>query len=111
MPRVKKFGPAFIVPKFSKFSFFDNFLGLADFSLFGFSNLDNVWDLANFLSFNFFDFLACSILSLPNLSTLLLLSFFPEASLLPLFLLGAGSLGNPVVFNIEVSEVAILLKP
>ena len=60
---VKKFSLAFITLKLGEFPFFDNFLDLADFSLFGFPNLDNFRDLANFSPFNFLEFLACLTLS------------------------------------------------
>ena len=49
--------------------------------------------------------------SLQNLSISSLLSFFSEAGLLPLFLLGTSLLGDPIVFNIEINGAAILLKP
>ena len=104
--RVRKLGPASVAPKLGEFPLFDEFfLDLADFQ-----------DLNVFWPFDFPDFLACSTPSPPNPSTLpsflpeagLLSSFLLEADLLPSFLLGAGSL---VVFNIEVSGAAILLKP
>ena len=41
---------------------------------------------------------------------LLLLLFFLKAGLLLLFLLGANLLGNLVIFSIEISKAAILLK-
>ena len=115
---VRKLSLASVVSKLGEFPFFDYFF---DFSPFDFFDLNNFRDLADFWYFNFPDFLACSI-SLPsNWSTSLLSLFLPKASLLLLFLLeadllllfllGAGSSGYSVVFNIEISETAILLKP
>ena len=105
---VRKLGPDSLASKLGKFPLFDEI----------FLDLDNFWDLADFWPFDFPDFLACSTPSPPNPSTSpspsflpeagLLSSFLLEADLLPSFLLGAGSL---VVFNIEVSGAAILLKP
>ena len=116
--RVKKLGPASIALKLDKFLIFDGFF---KFLLLDFPDLDNFWDLAKFLLFNFSDFLACFTLLPPNSSTSplplfypkvsLLLLFFLEADLLPLFLLKAGSSGNLVVFNIKVNRIVILLKP
>ena len=115
---VKNISPSFIALELVEFPLFDDFfLDLAKFqdldvfSLFDFSNLNN-----------FFDFLVYStpFLSIPNLLTLssplffleagLLLLFLLEADLLPLFLLKAGLLVDLVVFSIEMSRVAILLK-
>ena len=104
---VRKLGPASVAPKLGEFPLFGKF----------FPDLTNFRDLDVFWPFDFPDFLACSTPPLnpstsPSPSFLpeagLLSSFLLEANLLPLFLLGAGSL---VVFNIEVSEAAILLKP
>ena len=105
---VKKLGPVSVASKLGKFPLFDNFF---DFSPLDFPDLDNFCTLAEFWPFNFFDFLACSIQSPPNSPILPLPSFFSEAGLLPLFLLGVGSLNDLVVFNIAVNRVAILLKP
>ena len=112
---VKKLGPdsvALKIGKFLLFAVFFDFLPL---------DLDNFRDLANFSLFNFLDFLACSTSLLSNPPTSLSPLFFPEACLLsfflleadplPTFLLGAGLLGDQVIFNIEVSGVAILMKP
>ena len=103
---VRKLRPASVMLKLGEFLLFDYFL-----------DLSNFWDLDVFWPFDFPNFLAYSTPSLPNLLTLSLLSFFPEtgmllsfllkADLLLSFLLGAGSL---VVFNIEISGAAILLK-
>ena len=118
MSGVKKFGPASVALKLVEFPLFDDF----------FLDLAKFWDLDIFLLFYFFDlnnfpdFLACFIpfSPTPNLSTLLLPSYFLEASLilsfllkadlLPSFLIGAGLSGGLVVYNIEISRVAILLK-
>ena len=104
---VRKLRPAFVASKLDEFSLFDYFLNLADFR-----------DLDVFWPFDFPDFLAYFILSSSNPATSPLPSFFPKASLLSLFLLEADMLpsfllgaGLLVVFNIEVSETAILLKP
>ena len=121
-PGVRKLGLASVTLKLGKFPLFDGFFGFLPL------DFDNFQDLANF--FDFSDFLTCFIPSPPNLSILplpsffsetsllplflleagLLPSFFLEAGLLPLFFLRAGSLGYPIIFNIEVSEAAILLK-
>ena len=122
---VKNFGLTFIVPKLVEFPLLDNFFpnlakfwNLDVFSLFDFPDLDNFQDLDVFP-----DFLVCFILfpPIPNSSTSLsplfspeaglLLLFLLEADLLPSFLLEAGLSGDPVVFSIEVSGAAILLKP
>ena len=119
MLKVRNFSPTSIASKLVEFSLFDNFfpdlakfLDLDVFSLFDFPEFDN-----------FPDFLACStpfllisnLLTSPSPSFLLeaslLLSFLPKANLLPLFLLRTGLLGDPVVFSMEVSGAAILLKP
>ena len=112
---VRKLSLASVASKLGKFSLFDNFF---DFSP---MDLNDFWNLANFLLFNFLDFLACFTLLPPNPQTSLLLSFFQkagllllfllEADLLPSFLLEAGLFGDLVVFNIEISRVAIPLKP
>ena len=104
---VRKLGLDSVAPKLSEFPLFDKF----------FSDLADFRDLDIFWSFDFPDFLTCSTPP-PNPSTSpspsflleagLLLLFLLEANLLPSFLLGAGLL---VVFNIEVSGAAILLKP
>ena len=116
----RKLGPLSLASKLGEFPLFDEFfLGLADFqdlnvfSLFEFPDLDDFFD--------FFDFLACSTLLQLNPSTSslplfllrasLMLSFLQEAGLLLSFLLEASLLGDQVIFNIEVSRAAILLKP
>ena len=113
MSGVRNFGPSSVASKLVEFPLFDNF----------FPDLAEFQDLDVFSLFDFPDFLACStpFPPTPNPSTSpspsflpeagLLLSFLLEADLLPLVLLGAGSSGDPVVFSIEVSGAAILLKP
>ena len=101
MPGVRKLGPASVALKLSEFALFDEFfLDLADFR-----------DLDVFWPFDFPDFLVCSTSS----SSYSLISLSPlslrEAGLLLLFLLGAGSSSDSIVFNIEVNRTAILLKP
>ena len=122
---VKNFGPSFIASELIKFPLFDKlFLDLAEFQdldiflLFDFLDLDNFQDLNVFPDFLAYSipFLPIPILSISPLSLFLLeadllSSFLLEANLLSLFLLGAGLLNNLVVFNIEVSGAAILLKP
>ena len=122
---VRNFGPSSVTLEFVKFPLFDDlFLDLAKFrdlnvfSLFDFLDLDNFRDLDVFS-----DFLAYFTPFLPTLTPLtspspsflpeagLLLSFLLKADLLPLFLLGVGSSGDSVVFSIEISGAAILLKP
>ena len=122
---VGKLSPFFLALKSGKFPFFDDFFpDLADFwdldnfSLFDCPDLDKFSDLDDFP-----DFLACftPFLSTPNPSTSPSPSFFPEAGLLssflleadllPSFLLGAGLSGDLVIFSIEMSGAAILLKP
>ena len=114
-PGIRKLGPISLALKLGEFPLFGSFF---DFSPLDFPDLDDFRDLADFWPFDFPDFLACSTPSPPNPSTSpspsflpeagLLSSFLLEADLLPSFLLGAGSL---VVFNIEMSGAAILLKP
>ena len=108
--KVKKDGPTFLIPKLGEFRLFDGFLDLTNLSLFDFPNLDNFFDFPNFLT--------CSTLLVPNLSTSPLLLFFIKASMLLLFLLKAGLLSlflpktslsnNLVIFNIELKRAVIL---
>ena len=111
---VRKFGLVSLASKLGEFPLFGGFF---DFSPLDFPDLDDFRDLADFWPFDFPDFLACSTPPL-NPSTSLLPSFLPEAGLLSLFLLEADLLPSfllgaslLVVFNIEVSGAAILLKP
>ena len=91
---VKKLGPVSVAPKLGEFLLFDEFFpDLADFQ-----GLDVFWP------FDFPDFLA-SLLPppppIPNPTTSPLL--FPTS--------GPDTSGDQVVFSIEVSRAAILLKP
>ena len=95
---VKKFGPAFLALKLDEFPLFDGFLDLADFLPF------EIPDLGNFRPFDDFpDFLASSPPppSTPN----------PMISPSPFFTSDPDTSGDPVVFSIEMSGAAILLKP
>ena len=94
---VRKFGPAFLASKLGEFPLFNGFLDLANFLPFEFLDLDNFWPFDDFP-----DFLASSPPPpAPNPTTPP--SPFPTP--------GPEMSGDPVVFSIEVSEAAILLKP
>ena len=122
---VRNFDLSFVVSKLIEFPLFDNFFSdLAKFRDLDIFSLFDFLDLDDFRGLDIFpDFLACftPFLPTPNPSTSLSPLFFPEAGLLlsfllkadllPSFLLGAGSSADPVVFSIEVSRAAILLKP
>ena len=103
----KKLGPIFIALKLDKFLLFKDFF---DFSLFDFINLDHFWNLANFWLFNFPNFLACSTLLPPNLTSSLPL-FFLNTGLLLLFFLKVNLSDYSVIFNIKINKATILLKP
>ena len=91
--KVRNFGLVSIALKLGEFPLFDDF----------FLNLADFWDLDNFLPFEFPDFLAISSPSSTlNLSTLLL----PTSNHLKIELFN-----GIVVFSIELSGAAILLKP
>ena len=107
----------FDCPDLDKFSDLDNFLVFDNFSLFDYLNLDEFSDLKDFPDFLAYFTLfspTSHLLTSPSPSFLLkaglLLLFLLEADLLPSFLLGAGSSSDLVVFSIEVSGAAILLK-
>ena len=88
---VRKLGPFFLALKLGKFSFFDNFfLDLADFW-----DLDNFWDLDDFPIFDNF----------PHFSIDSASSFTTATSLV------TSICDDTVVFSIDVSDAAILLKP
>ena len=97
----RKLSPLSLASKLDEFSLFDSFF---DFLSLNFPDLDNFRDLDIFWPFNFPDFLA--IFTLPTPSTPSLLSQSPTSSLSEVHLSGGA-----VVFSIEVSETAILLKP
>ena len=109
---IRKLGLVFIILKLGEFLLFDNFLDLADFLLSDFYNLDNFEDLEKFWAFNFSDFLVCltPLLLILYSLTLLLLLFYWDVGLLPLFLPRAGLSSNLIIFSIKVSRAAILLK-
>ena len=110
---VRNFGLFFVALKLVEFLLFDNFfLDLAKFqdldifSLFDFPDLDNFslfdfLDLDNFLVFN--NFLHFSIDSSPF--------SMPSTSLAVSTLLATSTSNDTVVFSIDVSGAAILLKP
>ena len=88
--RIKKFGLFSLASKLDKFLLFDNF----------FSDLANFWDLDNFLIFD--NFPHFSINSSPP-------SILP-ISLAASILLASSIYDDTIVFSIDVSSVAILLK-
>ena len=94
---VRKLGPTFLILKLGEFLLFDGFLDLADFLPFKFPDLDDFRPCDNF-----YDFLASSS------------SLLPTSNLLssPLLFLSSSSdtSSDPIVFSIEVSKAAILLK-
>ena len=91
MSEVKKLGPFFLMSKLGKFSLFDNF----------FPDLANFRDLHNFPVFDYFPYFSIN---------LLLLSILP-VSLAVSTLLVTIIYDNIIVFSIDVSSTAILLKP
>ena len=95
---VRKLGPAFLVSKLGELSLFDGFLDLANYLTFEFSDLDNFRPFDNFPNF-----LTSSSPSplIPDLTTSPLA--FPTS--------GSDMSSDLVVFSIEMSEAAILLKP
>ena len=104
---VKKLGPAFLASKLGKFPLFDDFLDLADFLPSEFPDLDNFWlsDLPVFGSTCFNPSLNLSPTP-PTLPTSLAAS-----TLVPSTSLAASTCDDMVVFSIDVSGAAILLKP
>ena len=94
--RVRKLGSLSLALKLGEFPLFDDFLDLANFW-----DLDNFWTFDAFLVFD--NFLHFSIDSLPPL--------MPPTSLTASTLLAASTYNNTVVFSIDVSGAAILLKP
>ena len=98
---IRKLGPTSLVSKLGEFPLFDSFLDLANFLPFEFPNLDNFRLFDNFPIFN--NFLSFSIDLLPP-------SILPT-SLAANTLSATSTYDNTVVFSIDVSSVAILLKP
>ena len=91
---VKKLRPAFLASKFGEFPFFNGFLDLANFLPFAFLNLDNFRPFNNFPHFSI------------NLSPLLM----PPISLGVSILSATSTYNNTVIFSIDISCAAILLK-
>ena len=91
---VRKLEPAFVTSKLGEFPLFDGFLDLADFLPFDFLDLDNFPVFDNFPHF--------SIDSPPHSTA--------PTSLAISTSLAASTCDNTVVFNIDVSGAAILLK-
>ena len=87
--------------KLGEFPLFDGFF---DFSLF---DLGNFWDLANFWFFDLpifgFTYFNLSPFQMPPIS-------LAASTLVPSTLLAAKTCDDMVVFSIEVSDTAILLK-
>ena len=105
---VRNFGPSSVVSKLVEFPLFDNFFpdlakfrDLDVFSLFNFPDLNNFQDLDNFPVFNNF----------PHFSINLLLPSTPSTSLAVSISLATSTCDDTVVFSINVSGAAILLKP
>ena len=99
---VRKLSPFFLMSKLDKFPLFDNFfLDLAYFwDLDNFLIFDNFWDLDNFLVFdNFPLFLIDS--SPPST---------PPTSLAANTLSAISTYNNTVIFSINISDAAILMK-
>ena len=105
---VRNFGPSSITSKLVEFPLFDNFFfdlakfqDLDVFLLFDFLDLDNFWDLDDFPVFDNFSHFSI------NLS---LLSMSPTSSVVSTSL-ATSTCNDTVVFSIDVSDAAILLKP
>ena len=99
---VKKLGLFFLASKLSKFPFFDNsFSNLANFwDLDNFLVFDDFWDLNNFLIYNNFPYFSIDLLPPSMLPT----------SLAANISLATSTCDDRVVFSIDVSNMAILLK-
>ena len=106
---VRKFGLLSLMSKLDEFPIFDNFF---NFSPLNFLDLDNFWDLDVFwpsdlpvFGFTRFD---------PSLNPSLLLPTSPilsvASTLAPSTLFAANTYDDIVVFSIDVSGMAILLK-
>ena len=103
---VRKLGPASLASKLGEFPLFDGFLDLADFLPSEFPDLDNFW-LSDLLVFGStrFDLSLNPSPPPPTLPTLLAAS-----TLAPSTLFAASTCDDMVVFSIDVSGAAILLK-
>ena len=105
---IKNFGPSSVASKLVEFPLFDDFFpnlakfrDLNVFSLFNFPNLNNFWDLDNFPVFDDFPYFSINS-SLPST---------PSTSLGASISLATSTYDDIVVFSIDVSGAAILLKP
>ena len=103
---VRKLGPVFLVLKLGEFLLFDGFLDLANFLPFKFPDLDNFRDLANFSGFGSIRFNSLFNSSPPPTSP----TSLAASILAPSTSLVAITYNNLVVFSIDVSGTAILLK-
>ena len=96
-PGVKKLSPLFLALKLGEFSLFNNI----------FLDLANFWDLDNF---SLFDFLVFSFICLDLLLSSMAPISLTASTLVHNNLLDASTWNNMVIFNIDVSSMAILLK-
>ena len=101
---VRSFGSAFVISKLDEFLLFDNF----------FPDLANFWDLDNFLPFEFFDLNKFWLFNF--LDFLIIFSPLPISNLSillsPIFSHSKINFPNSIiVFSIQMSGAAILLKP
>ena len=102
---VKKLGPASITLKLGKFPLFDSFFDFSPFDLVDFWDLADFW-LSDLLVFGSTHFnLSFDPLPLPTSPTSLAESIFT-----PSILLASSIRDSIVVFSIDVSDAAILLK-
>ena len=106
-PGVRKLGPAFLASKLGEFPLFDSFLDLADFLPSKLPDLDDFWlsDLPVFGSTCFDP----SLNPLPSPPTLP--NSLAASTLAPSTPLAARTYDDMVVFSIDMSGAAILLKP
>ena len=98
---VRKLSPTSVASKLGEYPLFNGFF---DLSLF---DLDDFWDLANFWLFDLpvFGFICFNPLP-PLMSPTLLLA----STLAPSISLAASNYNDMIVFNINVSDTAIVLK-
>ena len=99
--RIKKLDLFFLASKLDKFLLFNNF----------FFNLANFWNLTNFLSFYFFNLDNFLIFSFINFLINLLLLLISPILLIINFLLAINTYNNRIIFNININNTVILLKP